>query len=131
MLIMMLMMASPILGLVLFFILPFWTALQIYIPILLVGAFLDFKMMESMKLKVRTGFEEMIGEEAVVIESIAPEGKVEIMDEIWKATAKGKRFQKGEKVKVTGTQGLALIVEDLQEKRSSKGQPPFSPANGL
>jgi membrane-bound ClpP family serine protease len=125
MLIMMLFMSSPILGLALFFIFPFWTAFQIYIPILLVGAFLDFKMMESMKLKVQTGFEGMMGEDAVVIEDIDPEGKVEIMDEIWKATANGNTFQKGEKVKVTGAQGLALIVEDLQKMRSGKGQTPL------
>jgi membrane-bound ClpP family serine protease len=131
MLIMMLLMLSPILALFLFAILPFWVALQIYIPIFLFGAFVNFKMMTSMKLKVQTGIEEMIGEEALVIEDIDPEGKVEIMDEIWKATAKGNTFQKGEKVKVTGAQGLALIVENLQEKSSRKGQPHFSPANKL
>jgi hypothetical protein len=33
-------------------------------------------MMTSMKLSIRTGFEEMIGQEAVVISDIDPEGKV-------------------------------------------------------
>jgi membrane-bound ClpP family serine protease len=131
MLIMMILMFSPILGLFLFVILPFWTALQIYIPVLLFGAFVNFKMMKSMKLKVQTGVEEMIGEEAVVIENIDPEGKVKIMDEIWKATAKGNTFQKGVKVEVIGARGLTLVVGDFQKKRSSIGQAPFSPANGL
>jgi len=47
--------------------------------------------------KVQTAFEKFIDEEAVVIEDINLERKVEIDDEIWKATAKGKRFQKGRK----------------------------------
>jgi membrane protein implicated in regulation of membrane protease activity len=126
MLIMMLFMFSPILGLALFFIFPFWTAFPIYIPILLFGAFVNFKMMESMKLKVQTGSEGLMGKEAVVLEDINPEGKVEIMDEIWKATAKGKTFQKGKKVKITGTQGLVLTVDDLQKRSSDKGQAFFT-----
>ena len=60
-----------------------------------------------------------------ITSKMASEGKVEIMDEIWKATAKGSTFQKGEKVKVTGAQGLALIVEDLQKKSRGKGQTPL------
>jgi membrane protein implicated in regulation of membrane protease activity len=102
MLIMMVFMFSPILGLALFFIFPFWTAFPIYIPILLFGAFVNFKMMESMKLKVQTGSEGLMGKEAVVIEDINP------------------------KVKITGTQGLALTVDDLQKRSSDKGQASFA-----
>jgi membrane-bound ClpP family serine protease len=109
--------AIPILALVLFFFLPFRAALSIYLPIAAASGFVYFKMMAAMRNKVQTGLEQMIHEEAVVIEDINPEGKVEIGDEIWKATANGKRFYKGEKVRISGAQGLTLIVEVLQRSR--------------
>ncbi len=109
--------AIPVLALALFFFLPFRVALSIYLPVIAVSGFVYFKFIAAMRSKVQTGMEQMIGEEAVVTEDINPEGKVEIMDEIWRATAKGKRFQKGEKVRVGGVEGLLLIVEDFGKRR--------------
>jgi membrane protein implicated in regulation of membrane protease activity len=54
----------------------------------------------------------MIGEEALVIEDIIPEEKVEAWSEIWTATANRKKFQKGQKVKVCGFDSLKVIVGD-------------------
>ena len=54
----------------------------------------------------------MIGEEALVIEDINPGGKVKVWSEIWTATANGKKFQKGQKVKVCRFDGLKVIVGD-------------------
>lgn len=113
--------AIPVLALVLFFFLPFRTALSIYLPVAAASGFIYLKMITAMGSKVQTGFEKMIGEEALVIEDIDPEGKVEIMDEIWAATANGKKFHKGEKLKIRGAKGLTLIVEGMEkggEKRS-------------
>jgi membrane-bound ClpP family serine protease len=113
-------MALPILGLPLFFFLPFSSALPTYLCLLLLSGLMYYGMFSAMdrKRKVQTGLEQMIGEEAMVIEDIDPEGKVEIGDEIWKATANGKRFHMGEKVKIRGAQGLMLVVEDLDEKKN-------------
>lgn len=113
---MMIIMFSPVFALVLFLFLPFWTALPIYIPIFIFGVIVNFKMMKSMKLPVRTGLEEMMGQEAVVIDDIAPEGKVRIKDEIWAATAKEDRVEQGERVRIVGSRGLVLVVEDMEEK---------------
>jgi membrane-bound ClpP family serine protease len=113
-------MALPILGLPLFYFLPFSTALPTYLCLLLFSGLMYYGMFSAMdrKRKVQTGLEQMIGEEAVVIEDIDPEGKVEIGDEIWKATANGKKFQKGMKVRIIGAQGLILVVKDLDEKKN-------------
>jgi membrane-bound ClpP family serine protease len=108
---MMLLMFSPLLGLALFAVLPFGTALQLYIPILAVGGFINFKMMRSMHLPVKTGPEEMIGEEAEVIEEINPQGKVQTRGEIWNARAFGHKFQKGDIARIIEVQGLVLLVE--------------------
>jgi membrane-bound ClpP family serine protease len=100
----------PVLALPLFYFLPFRTALPTYLAVLLFTWFVYFKMIAAMKAKVRTGKEGMIGEEALVLEDIAPEGKVMVWSEIWTATANGKRFHKGQKVVVRGFQGLTAIV---------------------
>jgi membrane-bound ClpP family serine protease len=102
--------AFPIFALPLFFFFPLRTAVPAYTIVLLVTAFLYFKIISAMKSKVRTGKEGMIGEEAFVLEEIDPEGKVIVWSEIWDATAKGKRFHKGQKVVIHGFEGLTAIV---------------------
>ena len=120
---MMIIMFSPVFALALFLFLPFRTALPIYIPIFIFGVIVNFKMMKSMKLPVRTGLEEMMGQEAVVIDDIDPEGKVRIKDEIWAATAKGERLEQGRKVRIVESQGLMLVVADTKEKiKSAEGR---------
>jgi membrane protein implicated in regulation of membrane protease activity len=64
------------------------------------------------KRTVETGSEKMIGEEALVVVDIDPRGKVEFEGELWSATAaKGKKYFKGEKVKIRSVEGLVLSVE--------------------
>lgn len=120
MLLMMLIMFLPVFALALFLILPFWTALTIYIPILILGVVVNFKMMKSMKNPVRTGLDEMIGREALVIADIDPEGKVRIKNEIWAATGEGERFLTGKKVRIRGVHGLVLVVENPQNNAGNR-----------
>jgi membrane-bound ClpP family serine protease len=116
---MMIIMFSPVFALALFLFLPFYTALPIYIPIFIFGVIVNYKMMRSMKLPVRTGLEEMMGQEALVIDDIDPEGKVRFKDEIWAATAKGERVELGERVRIVGSRGLVLVVANTREKSNS------------
>jgi membrane-bound ClpP family serine protease len=116
---MMIIMFSPVFALALFLFLPFQTALPIYIPIFIFGVIVNYKMMRSMKLPVRTGLEEMMGQEAVVIDDIDPEGKVRFKDEIWAATAKGERLEQGDKVRIVDSQGLVLVVANTGEKSNA------------
>jgi membrane protein implicated in regulation of membrane protease activity len=53
----------------------------------------------------------------VVVEDVAPEGKVRFKNELWAATSSGKRFFKGERVRINGLQGLKLIVGETTEVR--------------
>ena len=115
-------MASPFLALLLFYVLPFKTALLCYIMILLVAGYCYYVMFKSMRDKAVTGWEKIIGKEALVIEDIDPEGKIEFKDEIWTATAGGRKIVKGKKVKIVKASGLLLIVDsvDENEKPSDK-----------
>ena len=114
---MMIIMFSPIFALALFLFLPFWTAFPIYIPIFIFGFIVNYKMMKSMKLPIRAGLEEMMGQEAVVIDNIDPEGKVRIWNEIWTAKARKEILRQGETVRIVGCQGLVLIVANTEEKK--------------
>ena len=60
-----------------------------------------------------------MGQEAVVIDDIDPEGKVRFKDEIWAARTKGERLEQGEKAKIVGSQGLVLVVAITEEKSNS------------
>jgi membrane-bound ClpP family serine protease len=113
---MMIVMFSPVFALALFLFLPFWTAFPVYIPIFIFGVIVNYKMMKSMKLPVRTGLEDMMGQEVMVIDDIDPEGKVRFRDEIWAATARGARLEQGKKVKIVGSLGLVLVVENTEVK---------------
>jgi membrane protein implicated in regulation of membrane protease activity len=104
--------SSPILALPLFFFLPFGTALPAYLAVLVATGFVYFKIIGAMKSKVQTGMEGMAGREAVVVEDVNPEGKVRVGNEIWAATAEGRKFFKGQMVRIAGIQGLKVIVGD-------------------
>lgn len=66
-----------------------------------------------MRQEVKTGQEAMLGKRAVVVEDLDPEGKIQYASEVWDAMTKGKRFLKGEQVKISSIQGLTLQVEEM------------------
>jgi membrane-bound ClpP family serine protease len=119
MILMPLIMVSPVLALLLFYYLPFSTALPIYIVILIVAGFCHYFMYQSMRARARTGLEAMIGGEALVLEDIDPEGKIRFKTELWNATARGKKIIAGKKVRILAARGLVLIVEDLDAPASN------------
>ena len=102
----------PVFALPVFWVFPLTTALPLYLFILGISLFLYFKVFRAMRLEVRTGQEAMLGKEGLVVEDIDPEGKIQYASEIWDAMAEGKRFLKGERVKIIGFQGLSLLVEE-------------------
>jgi len=116
MILMPIVMVSPLWGLLLFYFLPFGTALLFYIPILIVAVYFHSIMHWSMRAEHKTGMEAMIGRKAVVMKDIDPEGKIEIMGEIWTATARDKKIAAGKKVEIVETRGLTLIVKTLDEE---------------
>ncbi len=103
----------PVFGLPLFWLLPFATALLLYLFILGISILLYFKIFQAMRQDVQTGQEAMLGKKGLVVEDIDPEGKIQFTSEIWDAVTKGKRFLKGEQVRISGFQGLRLLVEEI------------------
>ncbi len=72
-----------------------------------------------MKGKIKTGKEALIGQEALVLKDIDPDGKVMVSSELWDATAINKKFYKGDKVLVFNVDGLRLIVGDQKDRGGS------------
>jgi membrane protein implicated in regulation of membrane protease activity len=62
------------------------------------------------RYRVSTGAEGLIGSTAEVIEACAPIGRVRLRGEIWRARCSS-RAQVGQRVVVTGVDGLTLEVE--------------------
>jgi len=103
----------PVFALPVFWFFPFSTALPIYFIILGVSAFLYFLIFEAMMMKPRVGKEAMLGQTAVVIKDIAPEGKIKYAAEVWNAMNDGKKFSVGEKVMIHGFWGMTVLVKEI------------------
>ena len=115
MILMPIVMVSPLAALFLFYYFPLKTALPAYIMILIVAGFCYYVMIKSMRAGAKTGMEAMMGQEGIVVEDIDPEGKIEFKNDIWTATARGKKIVRGERVKILDAKGLVLIVESRRE----------------
>ncbi len=70
------------------------------------------------RYRVRGGAEGMIGERGEVIEDCDPDGRAMVRGEIWKAVAgPGQGFAAGERIEVTGVDGLTLEITALSVPR--------------
>jgi len=103
----------PVFGLSVFWLLPFNTALPVYLFIVGISMVLYWKIYQAMKSQVLTGQEAMLRKTGMVIQNIDPEGKIKYATEIWNAVTEGKKFTGGEKVAIGGfSYGLRVIVAE-------------------
>jgi membrane protein implicated in regulation of membrane protease activity len=107
----------------LFYFFPLGVALPAYLGVLGASVLFYYKIFGALAARVQTGMEGMVGEEALVIEDLSPEGKVSFRNEIWTASARGKSFLKGRKVAIRQFQGLELIVDDVHNNRKGCQSP--------
>ena len=78
--------------------------------LLVVGAGL-----RAQKWPVKTGSAGLVGQRAVVIERLAPDGSVRLGDEIWRAIA-STPVEAGSAVEITGVEGLTLRVRPMSRE---------------
>lgn len=103
----------PFFALPLFWILPLDAALPSYALITGVSFLIYIRVFQAMRQRPLTGREAMVGKQGVVVQDIDPEGKIELAGEIWNATTTGKRFSKGELIRITAISGLMLRVDEM------------------
>jgi membrane-bound ClpP family serine protease len=118
---MMLVMSSPLLGLVLFFVLPLWTAMPIYVVLLAISGSCHWLMMRSMRLPAQMGREAMIGAVAVVLNWKGDAGQIRWNGEIWRAESlAGTPLQKWDRVVIDGLSGLTVFVRPIKQLQAVK-----------
>jgi membrane protein implicated in regulation of membrane protease activity len=131
MLLMMLVMAFPVAGILLFLYLPWKTALVLYAAGTAGSAFYHTLMMRSQRMRVTTGRRGMLGRSAVVITRSGDSLLVRCEGEIWKAEVQGGgSLAPGSEGVVVGIRGLALVLEPpvSQPGRTENRAPEESPA---
>ncbi|MDQ7850283.1 MAG: DUF881 domain-containing protein [Armatimonadota bacterium] len=85
----------PVLGLVLFFVLPFPVAAPLYTVVAIASWLLYRLTMQALRLPVKTGSEGMAGGLAYVVDPLSPEGVVRYGGELWRAVG-DERIERGQ-----------------------------------
>jgi membrane-bound serine protease (ClpP class) len=89
---------------------PGWGLALVVVAMVIEVAEVGFWIRFLRRYRVTTGAEGLIGETAEVIEVCEPNGRVRLRGEIWRARCAG-GASVGERVRVTGVDGLTLDVE--------------------
>lgn len=105
-----LLLLMPLLGLVLFLVLPVPVALPTYMIVVVFSLLLYVAVYRALKLPVKTGQEGMVGATAVAVEPLDPEGTIRYGGELWRASSR-QPIAPGEQVRIVGFEGMRVIVE--------------------
>jgi membrane-bound serine protease (ClpP class) len=97
------------------------TALGLAIPFALITSGLLTVAVRARRNKVVTGIDAMIGETAVAVVDLNPAGTVLVRGEYWSAQASA-RVPAGERVRITGIDGLTLRVEPIVREQNHREQ---------
>lgn len=128
MLLMMLIMAFPLIGITLFFVLPLKISLPVYIAGAAVSIFYHRVMMRSQKLRVVTGHRGMIGRTATVISWRSDHGTVRCLGEFWNArTEDGGSASPGSQTLVVGVDRLDLVLRPVASQAQDSGEDKSGP----
>ncbi len=105
----------PLLGLILFWLFPWQTALPLYLVLVGVSAIYAWVTVRTFRQPIRTGREAMIGAQGIVV-SDGPSAVVRFHNELWNAASTAPVLA-GEVVRVVGVEGLRLRVEPASQRR--------------
>ena len=100
----------PVIGLIVFWIWPFDTAMPVYLVILTISGLLYAAIMKSMRRPVTTGSEGLRGERVVVMEMRGHEGRVRLHGAIWRAVTDDD-LRPSEPARVVAVNGLTLKIK--------------------
>jgi membrane-bound serine protease (ClpP class) len=111
----------PLFGLTAFVLLPWATALPLYLVISAISLLIYTKIMKAQRAPVATGREGMIGKEAQVVSELAPKGLISYRGELWEAISR-ERFRRGERVRIVELEGMRAVVGRADEGVSGDGE---------
>lgn len=114
----------PLAGLPLFWLLPLGYALPINILLWIISGLLGYKVVRAMMLSPKDGFKSLIGAEAMVVSMVNKsygQYLVKAGHELWTARS-NEPLRPGERVEVTATDGIKLVVARTSTENGSKNQ---------
>jgi membrane-bound serine protease (ClpP class) len=91
------------------------TAAAVTLPFSLITALLISLRLKARRAKVETGSEGMVGKIGSAVTDLSPKGKVFVHGEYWDAVSLHP-VTSGASVRVTGLEGLILMVEPVPNK---------------
>ncbi len=114
----------PVLGVLLFWLLPLGYALAITVVIVLIAVFLYWLIRRAIRKPVQDGFQSLIGTEAEVVSSQAPNHSARYLvrfqgeGELWSAYSTDV-LEIGEQVNVVAVKGIGVVVERAENNSRS------------
>jgi len=117
----------PIVGIIVFFLLPLHAAIPVYLVILLASGLAYWSVARAMRRRPKTGREGLIGASARVVSRVKSGGNAQYLvrtqGELWGADS-ADVLTEGEEVTVTDMDGLKLRVKRIEGSREedSSGQ---------
>jgi len=117
----------PLIGIVVFWLLPLTQAILAYIVILAVSGLLYWVIARAMKRGSKYGVEGLVGAEVRVVSKLGPHDEAQYMvrvhGELWSANSRDD-LKSDETVKVLSVNGLTLVVgKNSAEQPSSQAKP--------
>jgi membrane protein implicated in regulation of membrane protease activity len=117
----------PLIGIVVFWLLPLSLAIPVYLVILLASGLMYWAIVRAMKKRSKNGVEGLIGAEARVVSKLGPHAeaqyRVKVRGELWSANSRDD-LKPDETVKVLSVNGLTLVVgKNTAEQPSSLAKP--------
>jgi membrane-bound serine protease (ClpP class) len=109
---------TPILGLALFWLLPLSVALPVYLVATIVSVVVFVVVLRAMKAPVAIGIESMLGRTAEVRTWNGHDGLIWCYGELWSAHS-AEPLALGEKVEITGFEGLKALVQRMERGRQT------------
>jgi membrane-bound serine protease (ClpP class) len=94
---------------------PGWGLALVVVAMVVEVAEVGFWIRFLRRYRVTTGAEGLVGSRAEVIEACVPTGRVRLRGEIWRARC-ASRAEVGDRVTVTGVDGLTLEVEPAPDR---------------
>jgi membrane-bound serine protease (ClpP class) len=96
------------------------TAVAVTLPFAVITVFLASLVIKARRGKVLTGQESLMNEVGVARTALTPSGEVFVRGEYWEAIA-SQNIAQGERVSITGVDGMVLHVQPLIESTASVG----------
>lgn len=110
----------PVVGLGLFFVLSWPTALGLNAVLAAIALGIAVPALRALRQPVIFGPETLVGQVAEAVSDIEREGLVRCGGELWTATANGIRIPKGARVTVRGLEGTKLMVRPIGSEAAAQ-----------